>query len=198
MQSKALSRRPHFGAATDAYGSTQGLNPWGVTPPGCAPACQPTVLGNAGLPGCGTGTLPGSECHLKIVFRNSGSVAALTSVQFEVLAGRAGAFKPRSVYMVGISADDPATNVRFSIDNITVMGAPQLVSFDGATITTNRGLTDFFNLQCMPQPVDWAVFGSSAGQGLQFSVTNLDPNDAAVLYVSVWGDAADTTLIGQS
>lgn len=197
MQHKTLARRPHFGAATDPYGSTQGLNPYGVTPPGCAPACQPTVLGNAGLPGCGTGTLPGSECHLKIVFRNSGSVAAATSIQFEVLAGRAGAFKPRSVYMVGISSVDPATNVRFSIDNITVMGAPQLVSFDGATVLTNRGLTDFFNLQCMPQPVDWAVFGSSAGQGLQFSVTNLDPNDAATLYVCVWGDAADTTLIGQ-
>lgn len=198
MQRKSpLARRPAFGADGLPYGVTAAQNsPWGCPPPDCAPACNPTVLGNAGIPGCGTGTLPGAECHLKIVFRNSGVVPAAGTASFEVLAGRAGAFKPRAVYMVGISNVDPATNVRFTINNILVMGIPQLVSYDGATVLTNRGLTDFFNLQCMPQPVDWAVFGSSAGQGLQFDVTNLDANDAAVLYVAIWGDAADTSLIG--
>lgn len=195
---RGIAKRPYFGAEAGStqYGQTSTTNPWGCPPPNCAPACSPTVIGNAGVPGCGTGTLPGAECHLKILFRNSGSVAAATSAQFEALAGRAGAFKPRAVYMVGIAVSDPAVNVRFTIDNITVMGMPQLVSFDGVTIATNRGLTDFFNLQCMPQPVDWAVFGASAGQGIQFTVTNLDPNDAAVLYICIWGDAADASLIG--
>lgn len=190
------TKRPYFGADPSPYGGVATSNPWGVTPPGCAPACQPTVIGNAGVPGCGTGTLPGSECGLKILFRNSGSVAAATAASFEALAGRGGAFKPRAIYMVGIATADPAVNVRFSIDNITVGGMPQLISFDGVTTAVNRGISDFFNLQCMPQPVDWQVIGSSAGQGIQFTVTNLDPNDAATLYVSLWGDAADTALIG--
>ena len=49
----------------------------------------------------------------------------------------------------------------------------------------------------MPQPVDWAVFGSSAGQGLTFSLLNPDAAVAAFLYISIWGDAATVDMVGQ-
>lgn len=189
--------RPRFGASGDQYGQAYGTQSYSA--PDCAPACAPTVLGNAGIPGCGTGTLPGTECKLKVLFRRSDtSVAAVTNATVEALAGRAGAFKPRAVYMIGIGEVDPSVNGRFEILNVTVMGNPQLVNFDGVTVAGNRGITDFFNLQCMPQPVDWQVFGASAGQGLQITVRNPDPALAMFFYLSVWGDAADTSLIGRA
>lgn len=192
-----LTQRPRFGAAGDQYGQAYGSSTYSA--PDCAPACAPTVLGNAGVPGCGTGTLPGTECKLKVLFRRSDtSVAAVTNATVEALAGRAGAFKPRSVYMIGIGEADPSVNARFEILNVTVMGNPQLVNFDGVTVAGNRGITDFFNLQCMPQPVDWQVFGASAGQGLQITVRNPDAALAAFFYLAVWGDAADTSLIGRA
>jgi len=185
----------HYGASSTGYGGVVGS---GYGDPSCPSACpSPQVLGNANIPGCGTQTLPGTECQLKVVFKNSGTVAAVTTADVEVLAGRAGAVKPRATYMVGIGVDDPSVNVRFQILDVTVMGNPQLVSYQGSTVATDRGLTDFFNLQCMPQPVDWAVFGASAGQGLVITVRNLEPVISAVFYIAIWGDAASCDLIGQ-
>lgn len=199
-------RRPQVGAVSGYYGTTNGYSGYGQPTRSyddagneipCAPACAPSVIGNAGTPGCGTGTMPGTECGLRVLFRRSNLVPALTAGSLEALAGRSGAFKPRSAYMVGIANDDPSTNARFEIANITVMGEPQLINFDGVTNVNNRGLTDFYNLQCMPQPVDWAVFGSSPGQGLSIEVVNPDPVQGAILYVAIWGDAASSDLLGQ-
>ena len=191
--------RRKYGAAGAPYGvTTSGWDQSGTGSPGCATPCAPSVVGNAGTPGCGTSTLPGTECHLKLVFKNSGSVAGSGTATVEVLAGRSGAFKPRAVYMVGIGAADPSINARFEILDVTVMGNPQLVSYQGTTVATDRGLTDFFNLQCAPQPVDWAVFGSSAGQGLNIVVRNPDPAAAAVFYIAVWGDGASPDLVGRA
>lgn len=190
-----VRRRPQVGAA-GGYGDTQAQSWPGFSAPGCAPACEPTVVGNAGVPGCGTGTIPGTECSLKLLFRNSGTVAAAATIEIEALAGRGGAFKPRAVYMVGIGDADSSVNVRFEILNVTVLGNPQLISYDGLTVLTNRGLSDFFNLQCAPQPVDWAVIGASPGQGLNITVANIGQVDAR-LYVAVWGDAAEQDLIGK-
>lgn len=190
-------RKPQFGAEGDQYGQAFGST--GYSAPGCMPACAPSVLGNAGVPGCGTGTLPGTECRLKVLFKKSdAAITAGSSATIEALAGRAGAFKPRSVYMIGIGDADPSVNARLEILNVTVMGNPQLVNFDGVTVAGNRGITDFFNLQCMPQPVDWQVFGASAGQGLQITVRNPDPALAVQFYIAIWGDAADTSLIGRA
>jgi hypothetical protein len=187
----------HFGQAGDPYGSTSSTGGYGGGV--CATSVAP-VVGNAGVPGCGTGTLPGTECALKIVFRNSGEEGTPgdQNADVEVLAGRGGAFKPRAVYMVGIGAVDPSINVRFEILNVTVMGQPQLINYNGLGAWEERGLTDFFNLQCMPQPVDWQVFGSSIGQGLVISIHNLEPELAARFYIAVWGDAADCALIGKA
>ena len=199
-------QRPRVGATAGLYGQATGYTGYG-TPSSvydaagnlipCAPACAPAVIGNAGTPGCGTGTMPGSECGLRVLFRRSDSIAATATGTLEALAGRGGAFKPRAAYMVGIADDDPSVNARFEIANITVMGDPQLINFDGVTNANNRGLTDFYNLQCMPQPVDWAVFGSSQGQGLTIQVVNPDPAQDAILYVAIWGDAASSDLLGQ-
>jgi len=183
--------------AMSGYGTADAYDGFGSASAGCAPACAPAVIGNAGLPGCGTGTIPGTECSLKLLFRRSDAIAAAASADIEALAGRAGAFKPRAVYMVGVGRDDNAINVRFEITNVTVMGQPQLVNFDGATTTANRGITDFFNLQCMPQPVDWMVFGTSAGQGLTVSVINA-ATVSGILYIAIWGDGATTDLIGKA
>lgn len=185
-----------YGQEGTPYGGTASTG--GMFPGACSTSVVP-VIGNAGLPGCGTGSLPGTECHLKVVFRNSGEegTAAGASQEVEVLAGRGGAFKPRSVYMVGIGVDDPSLNVRFEILNITIMGLPQLINYNGAGVYEERGLTDFFNLQCMPQPVDWQVFGSSQGQGLAVAVRNLEAF-AARFYIAIWGDAADCSLVGKA
>lgn len=183
-----------YGAAGAPYGNSTAAGGFGCANSGI----EPSVIGNAGVPGCGTPTLPGTECHLKVVFKNSGDVTAESTATVEVLAGRSGAFKPRSVYMVGIGSEDPSLNARFQILDVTVMGNPQLVSYQGTTVTTDRGLTDFFNLQYAPQPVDWAVFGASAGQGLNIVIRNPDPVLTAVFYIAVWGDAASSELIGRA
>lgn len=188
--------RRKVGAAGPSYGSTVGYTGYGVGAADCAPACAPGVIGNAGSPGCGTGTMPGSECGLRVLFKKSGSIAASANASLEILAGRGGAFKPRAAYMVGVATDDPSVNARLEIDNITVMGDPQLINFNGVGDETQRGITDFYNLQCMPQPVDWAVFGSSSGQGLIVDVTNPDDAQAAYLYIAIWGDAASSDLLG--
>lgn len=193
---RTRSRRPQVGAAGQ-YGQAQTSGfPYFPSTQDCAQACEPTVVGNAGVPGCGTGTIPGTECSLKILFRNSGVVAAGANVDIEALAGRGGAFKPRAVYMVGTGSDDSAVNVRFEIANVTVLGDPQLINFDGVAQPANRGLSDFFNLQCAPQPVDWATIGSSPGQGLVVTAINTGAVDA-ILYIAIWGDGASTGLIGK-
>ena len=191
----ALKRR-QVGAAGQ-YGSTVGYTGYGVGATDCAPGCAPGVIGNAGTPGCGTGTMPGSECGLRVLFRKSALIPVSTAASVEILAGRSGAFKPRAVYMVGVATDDPSVNARTEIANVTVMGEPQLINFNGVTDVTQRGISDFYNLQCMPQPVDWAVFGSSAGQGLILDIFNPDAAQTAYLYIAIWGDAATSDLLGQ-
>jgi hypothetical protein len=189
--------RRKVGATGPLYGNTVGYTGYGVGATDCQPGCAPGVIGNAGSPGCGTGTMPGSECGLRVLFRKSASIPVSTAASIEILAGRSGAFKPRAVYMVGLATDDPSVNARIEISNVTVMGDPQLVNFNGVTDSTQRGISDFYNLQCMPQPVDWAVFGSSAGQGLILDVFNPDAAQTAFLYVAIWGDAATSDLLGQ-
>lgn len=191
----ALKRR-QVGAAGQ-YGSTVGYTGYGVGAADCAPGCASSVIGSAGTPGCGTGTMPGSECGLRVLFRKSALIPVSTAASVEILAGRSGAFKPRAVYMVGVATDDPSVNARIEISNVTVMGDPQLVNFNGVTDVTQRGISDFYNLQCMPQPVDWAVFGSSAGQGLILDIFNPDAAQTAYLYIAIWGDAATSDLLGQ-
>lgn len=194
------ARKTHYGQGSLPYGTVSVGDPYGTAVPGCATPCAPSVVGNAGVPGCGTGTLPGGECHLKLVFRRSEDVPPQGIATVEVLAGRGGAFKPRAVYMVGIGSVDPSINARFEILDVRVMGTPQLINYSGATVPAERGITDFFNLQCLPQAVDWQMFGASAGQGLQITILNPEPagGETARFYIAVWGDAATEDLLGKA
>ena len=93
-----LRKNPQVGGGS-TYGDTQSYNGFG----GCSTGGpSPSVIGNAGLPGCGTATSPGQECGLRVLFVKSLAIAASTAITVEVLAGRGGAYKPRACYMVGV------------------------------------------------------------------------------------------------
>lgn len=93
-----LRKNPQVGGGS-TYGDTQSYNGFG----GCSTggpvgpySPSPSVIGNAGLPGCGTATSPGQECGLRVLFVKSAAIAASAAVTVEVLAGRGGAYKPRA------------------------------------------------------------------------------------------------------
>lgn len=158
---------------------------------GCANVSVPRVIGDAGLPGCGTQTVPGTECGFRILWKKIDLEASGTGV-IEILAGRAGGFKSRYWYGFGIQTDAPATNLRFEITNIKALGEDQLI-FDGtAAGSLDRGISDFVNRQDFPMPNDFKVFGAAPGQGLKISLQNLH-DVAQTVYFCFWGDAADVT-----
>jgi hypothetical protein len=158
--------------------------------------------GNAGIPGCGTGTSAGSECGLQILpFRSALIPAGTAGVNLNISALRAGAFKPRAWYVFGIGAT-PATsgtNVRFEITELTVQGIPQFISTSSTTPVGagagNTCLSDSFLKPDKPVPVSFMVFGSDQGQTLDVTVSNLGNIDA-YCYVTLWGDAAEVAAVG--
>lgn len=137
----------------------------------------------------GKGKLPGSEAHLKTIFKNV-EIGPSKDIEFELLAGRAGAFKPRSIQMIIVSEDSKHP---VEILDVTVMGCPQFVSYTGYTVKSDRGLAQFYSEM---KPVDWSVFGASAGQGLNIRLYNPSRRKVKV-YVCLWGDAANMSLIGR-
>ena len=130
---------------------------------------------------------------IKDIFRNSGTIQPLESASFEVLAGRAGAFKPTEIQMYGLT-ESGLKPVQFELLDVTIMGNPQLVNYQGTTVTRDRGLVKFWNT---PRPVDWGVFGSSAGQGLQIVVRNMSSKSMGKVYVNVRGYVTLADLIGR-
>lgn len=138
----------------------------------------------------GKGKIAGSECHLKTIFKNV-EIGPGKDVEFELLAGRAGAFKPRNIQMIVVNEDfkNPV-----EINDVTVMGNPQLASYTGNSVKSDRGLVQFYSEM---KPVDWAVFGASAGQGLNIRLHNSSKRKVKV-YVCLWGDAAMCSLIGRA
>lgn len=157
--------------------------------------------GNAGIPGCGTGTVAGSECGLQILPYRSETVAPGNLATLRIAALRAGAFKPRAWYMFGIGsgAANSATNVRFEITELTVQGIPQFISTSAnvpaAGAQGNVCLSDSFITSDEPVPVSFMVFGTDQGQTLDMTVRNLG-NINADLYVTFWGDAAEVSAVG--
>jgi len=157
---------------------------------GCVNQGTPSVFGTAGVPGCGTATIPGTECGFKILWRKV-DVEAGGTADLEILAGRAGTYKPRYWYGFGVETDNLDTNHRFEITDIQVAGKAQLI-FNGQGIgSPDRGLSDFINRQDFPMPNDFDFFGSSPGQGITISLFN--PHDVGItVYICFWGDGADT------
>ena len=163
---------------------------------GCAPNSFYSLPGNAGVPGCGVGTMCGSECHYQILARASRAVAAAGPFELEISALRAGAFKPRFVYMFGVSDADTTLNARFEINTVEVQGLPQLIQTGGQSTGMDYvTLIDSFLRPDHPLAVSWMVFGSDSGQTMNISGTNIDAA-AATIYVTLWGDAAETSMIG--
>ena len=157
--------------------------------------------GDAGIPGCGTGTVAGSECGLQILPYRSETVAPGNTANLRIGALRAGAFKARAWYMFGIGngAANSATNVRFEVTEVTVQGIPQFISTSAnvpaAGAQGNVCLSDSFLRQDKPMPVSFMVFGTDQGQTLDVTVRNIG-NIAADLYVTLWGDAAEVSAVG--
>lgn len=164
--------------------------------------CGPTqtfynLPGNAGMPGCGTGTLAGSECGLQVLPVRSAAVAAGVQSTIGISALRAGAFKARKWFVFGIGdgAANSGTNVRFEIESVTVQGIPQFISTAQDAANGFVALSDSFLKPDEPVPVSFMVFGSDAGQQMQVTVRNIGAI-AARCYLTLWGDAAEVSAVG--
>ncbi len=80
------------------------------------------------------------------------------------------------------------------IANITVMGDPQLINFNGATDATQRGTSLLFKNN--QDWIDFAIFGSSPGQGLVFDLVN--PNNYSVtISIILGGISGEYEMLGQ-
>lgn len=88
-------------------------------------------------------------------------------------------FYPQSLEMI-VKNSKTQENSFVEICNITVMGDPQLINFNGASDITQRGTSLYFKKQ---RDVDFAVFGSSSGQGLGFSLCNPNSFDVDITFI---------------
>ncbi len=111
-----------------------------------------------------------------------------SKTKIEVLAGRAGAIKPKQIQL-NVVKEDNNSFVNIELCNITCLGNVQLASC-GENSKLN---TSYFNKL---RDVDFKIFGSSQKLGLIFEFNNPLPSDVLV-YITVLGDAADTSLIGR-
>jgi hypothetical protein len=202
-------RRASYGAPGDA-------NPYGVVTHGYTPDTYIStnghfgapnmpnsnqtfynLPGNAGMPGCGTGTAIASECGLQVLPVRSAAVAAGAQATIGISALRAGAFKARKWFVFGIGdgAANSGTNVRFELEAVTVQGIPQFISTVQDVANGFVALSDSFLKPDEPVPVSFMVFGSDAGQQMQVTVRNIGAI-AARCYITLWGDAAEVSAIG--
>lgn len=117
-----------------------------------------------------------------------GPCKSKSKTKFEVLAGRAGAFKPRHL-QINVVTENNNYFTNIELCNITCVGNIQLASYgDNSKLNTK-----YFN---QLRDVDFKVFGSSGKLGLIFEFNN--PLDEDVLvYITILGDAADSSLIGR-
>ncbi len=130
-------------------------------------------------------------------------VAEYANCNIEICADFFGACKPRKITIqvseININSDLPTKIKTTAIEkfveilNITVMGSPQLINYDGTTVATNRGISKFYEDE---RVVDWVTFGASSGQGLQISMRNPFPIDLEIS-ICVVGEPADTSMIGR-
>lgn len=127
----------------------------------------------------------------KMLFRCIENLPGYSHSSVEILAGKVDAFKPFNVEIKATNIDGETKYVE--ILNVTVMGNPQLLNFDGVTYSQNRGSSKIFENGL---PVTWQTFGGSSGQGLHFTFRN--PNDCDVnISVLITGSENDSTLIGR-
>lgn len=183
---------------------------------------QTLVRGNANIPGCGSeprlktkriNTSPWSEIRCsdpvisgpvsysghvtsfvpsstpqKLLF-SSEEIPVGYEYQFEILAGSAGGFKPRSVQLIGRSTNDFDIYRSIKILDVSCMGYSQFVNYYRYKKYLD---SDFLKTETV---IDWCVFGSMFGQGLQWIVLNHHDSPVS-LSVVLKGEIAECNLIG--
>lgn len=115
----------------------------------------------------------------------------------EILADRAGAFKPHkiTVFCRRKTQESGIISIDCSVDvlSVEVMGIPQFANYCDLRNKIYKYIDSrFFE---SGKIVDWAVFGASAGQGLLISLRNQN-NFTVSVSIIIEGMAADTSLIG--
>lgn len=106
----------------------------------------------------------------KYIVKNS-TVSPQAASTVELLSSNKG-FLAKTLMMIVVNRATLENSI-VEIANITVMGDPQLVGFNGVTDPSLRGISLVFKEQ--QNWINFSVFGSYEGQGLSFSLVN--PND---------------------
>jgi hypothetical protein len=111
---------------------------------------------------------------------------------FIEITALSGSFHPQFMQMIVKNAKTKEDSF-VEICNVTVMGDPQLIGFDGQTVKSQRGTSLTYKDQ---QIIDFSVFGSLEGQGLSFSFANPNSFDVEVTIILV-GIDSNVDKIGQ-
>lgn len=106
----------------------------------------------------------------KYIVKNS-TVSPNAASSAELLSSNKG-FLAKTLMMIVVNRATLENSI-VEIANVTVMGDPQLVGFNGVTDSSLRGISLVFKEQ--QNWINFNVFGSYEGQGLSFSLVN--PND---------------------
>ena len=109
---------------------------------------------------------------------------------FIELTALSGAFHPQFMQMIVKNAKTKEDSF-VEICNVTVMGDPQLIGFNGQTDKSQRGTSLTYKDQ---QVVDFSTFGSSEGQGLSFRFANPNSFDVEVTIILVGIDSSVDTI----
>jgi len=139
------------------------------------------MIGNAGLPKMGNQEEDEELQKLRETSRDYKylgkefviSANASHTVEFMSLVG---GFLSKFLTIVVKNAES-LTEAMIEIANISVMGDPQLVNFNGVTDSTQRGTSFLFKDS---QEVNFSVFGACNGQGLNMSLVNPNAYDVKV------------------
>lgn len=119
------------------------------------------------------------------------TVAPGTEFELDLRPEKRPALKPESLEIRTFSADGSETWVE--IGNITVLGDPQVVNFDGMNNSENRGSSWIFRDSKI---VSFLTMGSSPGQGLM--IYGVNPNDEEVtVYIKLKGTSVPVEKIGR-
>ncbi len=138
-----------------------------------------------GLPSyCGWQQVAGSQ-----------NVVANTAGQITVVPTVSPYFEGKAIYMFGIDAAAPGTNLRFTVSDVSVGGAPQLAISGAATGMAGAAelLSDVFNRSDEPLLISWAIFSTVAlARQLTIDVFNINAAVNIDIWVAIWGNARDS------
>lgn len=129
----------------------------------CKPPCAPEVIDNS---------VQITENKKQYLFHSfklepNQKIIGYKDTEGAISSGIFKAFKP---FELQIQAKNKKGIVKdIEILNVTVMGTPQLINYDGCSVIENRGTSLVFNKL---RSFDIQTFGSTNGLGVQFSISN--------------------------